>query len=378
MDSLTQIVLGAAVGEAVLGRKIGNRALLWGAVAGTIPDFDVLIKFIVDPITNTEMHRGFSHSIVFSVLCAPIFAYLIRKFEKGFLATFCAILVSVFFFNSEVIYGKILSLTLLLGLFYGSYSLKEDRVQVSTFDWTKLMFLGLITHPLLDAHTTWGTQLFWPFEYRLAYKNIFVADPLYTVPFLICLIVVLFLKRTNTKRRKWNNAGLIISSTYMALTLIFKFVSYSNFKEKLVSSKIEYINLDTKPTPLNSILWNAQVETKTGYRVAYYSLFDSQPIKFSEEFKKNYHLLEPIQDQKVVKQLIKIAAGWYYMEKVDTHLYFYDIRFGQSGVELDSPFFWKYELIQDSTGIISAEQIRPQIVDVGRVFGQLYERMLGN
>ena len=120
MDSLTQIVLGAAVGEAVLGRKIGNRALLWGAVAGTIPDFDVLIKFFVDPITNTEMHRGFSHSILFSVIFAPIFGYLIKKYEKGLLAAFCIVLVSVFFFNSEAIVGKILSLTLLLGLFYGA------------------------------------------------------------------------------------------------------------------------------------------------------------------------------------------------------------------------------------------------------------------
>ena len=120
------------------------------------------------------------------------------------------------------------------------------------------------------------------------------------------------------------------------------------------------------------------METKTGYRVAYYSLFDTQPIEFSEEFKKNHHLLEPYKNQKVVKQLIKIAAGWYYLEEVNGHLYFYDIRFGQSGVEHDSPFFWKYELIEDSNGIISAKQSRPQMGDMGSVLGKLYERMLGN
>ena len=378
MDSLTQIVLGAAVGEAVLGKKIGNRALLWGAVAGTIPDFDVLVKFFVDPVTNTEMHRGFSHSILFSVIFAPIFAFFIKKYEKGFLAAFCVVLVSVFFFNSEAIVGKILSLTLLSGLFYGAFRLKENRVQVSTFDWTKLMFLGLITHPLLDAHTTWGTQFFWPFEYRIAYKNIFVADPLYTLPFLICVIVVLFSNRTSTKRRRWNNAGLIISSTYMVMTLIFKFVGYSKFQDKLEASKIDYLDLDTKPTPLNSILWNAQVETETGYRVAYYSLFDSQPIEFSEEIKKNHHLLEPFKDQKVVQQLIKIAAGWHYVEEDDTHLYFYDIRFGQSGVEHNSPFFWKYELIEDANGTITVEQFRPKMENAGEMMSQLYKRILGN
>ena len=64
MDSLTQIVLGAAVGEAVLGRKIGNKAILWGAIAGTIPDLDVLSKLFVDDVTANEWHRGFSHSIL--------------------------------------------------------------------------------------------------------------------------------------------------------------------------------------------------------------------------------------------------------------------------------------------------------------------------
>ena len=43
MDSVTQITLGAAVGEAVLGRKIGGRAMLWGAIAGTLPDLDVFV-----------------------------------------------------------------------------------------------------------------------------------------------------------------------------------------------------------------------------------------------------------------------------------------------------------------------------------------------
>ena len=65
MDSLTQIVLGASVGEAVLGKKVGNKAALYGAIAGTIPDLDVLAGYFVDEITAIEWHRGFSHSILF-------------------------------------------------------------------------------------------------------------------------------------------------------------------------------------------------------------------------------------------------------------------------------------------------------------------------
>ena len=82
MDSLTQIVLGAAVGEAVLGKKIGNRAMLWGAVAGTIPDLDVFIRYFTDPITSSEMHRGFSHSLIFAILMAPIMGWIANKIHR--------------------------------------------------------------------------------------------------------------------------------------------------------------------------------------------------------------------------------------------------------------------------------------------------------
>ena len=146
MDSLTQIVLGAAVGEAVLGKKVGNKAMLYGAIAGTIPDLDTFASAFTDTITAIEIHRGFTHSIVFSILFAPIFGWLISKIEKKSIATWQ--------------------------------------------NWSWLMFWGLFTHPLLDSHTTWGTQLFWPLEVRLAYKNIFVIDSLYTLPFLVFLILL--------------------------------------------------------------------------------------------------------------------------------------------------------------------------------------------
>ena len=62
MDSLTQITLGAALGEAVLGRQVGRKAMLYGAVCGTLPDLDVLLKF-GDPVMDFTFHRSFSHSI---------------------------------------------------------------------------------------------------------------------------------------------------------------------------------------------------------------------------------------------------------------------------------------------------------------------------
>jgi len=147
MDSITQIVLGAAVGEAVGGRKMGNKAPFWGAIAGTIPDLDVFFRFFYHPIDSALVHRGFSHSILFAVLCSPIFAYLVHLIYKR-------------------------------------------KFEYSTWFW--LFFLGIITHPMLDMFTNYGTQFLWPLDYRITFNTVFVIDPLYTIPFGLCLLVTLF------------------------------------------------------------------------------------------------------------------------------------------------------------------------------------------
>jgi len=336
LDSLTQIVLGASVGELVLGKKIGNKAILWGAIAGTLPDLDVLLRYFTDEISATQMHRGFSHSIVFALLIAPLLGWIAKKIH---------------------------------------FKLKD----VSFKDWTKLFFWTTVTHPLLDAHTTWGTQFFWPFNYRLAYQNIFVVDPLYTLPFLMFLIIVMTLKKDNPKRSKFNTIGLSVSSTYLLLTLIFKWISFQEFKEGLQNQEIEYVEIDTKPSPLNSILWSSLIETDKGYRTAYYSLFDKQEITYSKEFLKNHHLLEPYLEQKVIKQLIDISAGWYRIEEKNGKLLFWDLRFGQMGMDVNNAsFLWYYELNIEENGNVSAIKRQPEIKNFKLIFKELFNRITGN
>ena len=92
MDSLTQIVLGAAVGEVVLGKKIGNRAMVWGAVGGTIPDLDVLGGLFLSNIDNVAFHRGFSHSILFCILGAFVFGWLAYQLYQSSFHRWLAIL----------------------------------------------------------------------------------------------------------------------------------------------------------------------------------------------------------------------------------------------------------------------------------------------
>lgn len=331
MDSLTQIVLGAAVGEATLGKKIGNKAMLYGAIAGTIPDLDVLASHVTDTVTALEIHRGFTHSIVFSVVFGLLLGWLTSKFEKH----------------------------------------KNFK------DWALLFFLAFITHPLLDAHTTWGTQLFWPFETRLAYKNIFVVDPLYTLPFLVFLILTMFQKRSSKKRRLYNKLGLIISTTYLIITLILKWIAYYQFEKALQEQEIVYSQIDTRPSPLNSILWNANVETKDAYLLGDYSFFDNNPIRFYS-YPKNHHLLGNLIHNDKVKRMIAITEGWYTIIQRDGQLYFNDLRFGLLSLEPNSQdFVFQFLIDTDEKGQVNFIEQPRQHEDAKKLLSTLWRRIKG-
>ena len=333
MDSLTQIVLGAAVGEAVLGKKVGNKAMLYGAIAGTIPDLDTIWGKFLDPLTAIEIHRGISHSIVFSIVMAPILGWLVAQLHK--------------------------------------------KAQAGWKDWSWLFFWGLVTHPLLDAHTTWGTQLFWPLDLRLAYQNIFVIDPLYTLPFLIFLILAIRLPKASKKRRKWNNLGLIISSAYMVMTLVLKGISYQKFTEALDREKIEYTQIDTRPAAFNTILWHTNIDVGDAYLLGDYSFFDSQPISF-KYVPKDRQLLGDFRNSETIERLDKISNGWYAIEKRDGELYYNDLRFGVYDLGAkDLRFVFSYQLIPagDDLKIQEAER-DPEAMK--QVLASLWDRIWGN
>ena len=313
MDSLTQIVLGASVAEATLGKKIGNKAIILGAIAGTIPDLDIFTRFFVDDLTASVMHRGFSHSLIFPFVAAPILALILKKI-------------------------------------YYNYS------DVSFNDWFKMFFLAIITHPLLDAQTTWGTQLFWPFEWRVAVENIFIIDPIYTLPFLTFLILTAFQDRLSKKRRLFNSLGLIISSAYLLVTLSFKWVAHYNIAKGLEENNIEYKDINTRATYFNSILWSSQIELEDSYIFTYYSLFDKSKPIFTKKFPKNHNMLQPFIDEKKIQQLIILSNGHYLMTNENDELIFWNLKLGLKGFDENaSPYIWSY-VIKNNNGKIQFKE----------------------
>ncbi len=380
MDSLTQIVLGAAVGEAVLGKKLGNKALLWGAVAGTIPDLDVLSKLFVDDLTANEWHRGFSHSILFCLMASPILAWLIHKKER---ATLFVIILSLVAFLMAFSSGWIMSGIVLIFaalLVWAVLRMKLSNTMVHTKELRKFFFLCLVTHPLLDAHTSWGTQLLWPLPWKYSWNNIFVVDPLYTVPFMLCLIAVMFFNREHAWRRTLNWLGISISSAYMVFTIVMKFMALSDFKRSLSEKNIDYEDISTRPTPLNCILWTANVDVGDAYLMAYHSFFDTQAISWYR-VEKNHDLLGDLSETDEVNRLWHLTAGEYAVTLRQDTVVYNDLRFGMFGEpseKQDFVFAYKVFRAGDEVKVQEIPPPRPNGEEGRLAMNELWQRIKGN
>jgi len=339
MDSLTQIVLGAACGEAVLGKKIGNKALLFGAIGGTIPDLDVFVGSWLygNEIDAMLFHRGFMHSIFFSIIAAFILGWLIFKV-----------------YNS----GKRLHTT-------------------TQKDWTLLFFWSLFTHPILDCFTPYGTQLFAPFSnYRVALNNIAVADPAYTLPFLICMVVLMFFKRQSNKRKLWLKLGLGISSVYMLFTLGNKLYIDSIFRKSLKAYGFNYARYSSQPAILNNILWYGIAETENAYYVANYSLFDTKNrfSNFIELTKQRDLKPENFQD---IKDLAWFSNGYYSVYEIGDNEYQYnDLRYPLLDENNPNSSVFRMLLYKENNRL-NMKPFKPKTDDMKTVMTELWQRIKG-
>lgn len=342
MDSLTQIVLGAACGEAVLGKKIGNKALLFGAIGGTIPDLDVFIgNWIYDnQIDAMLFHRGFMHSIAFAVLAAFLLGFLMYKLYNN---------------------GK-----------------RKDTT--TRKDWTWLFFLSIFTHPILDCFTGYGTQLFLPFSnYRVAFSNISVADPAYTVPFLLCLIVMMFFNRKNPTRKLWLKLGFGISSVYMLFTIGNKFYMNSVFEKSLAEQGIEYERYNTEASILNNILWFGIAETETEYHVAFYSLFDTKSVFIDWETIPKNHDLIPKSNPDLAK-LAWFSNNYYNLSKNEDGTYIYsDLRYPSIDIGNGESAVFSFKIFKDGNRL-DMKSFQPEFdknMTISDILSIFWERIKG-
>jgi len=212
VDTLTHAALGACIGAALAGRRIGLRkaAIIGGALAN-LPDLDVFWPH-GDPVDSFVFHRSATHSLLMQALAAPILGEILRRFLPP---------------------------------------LKNARALLYA-----LVFLCLASHSILDAFTNYGTRLFWPlWPAPLAVGSIFVIDPLYTLPLLVAMVWALAIGTWNPRFARVLAIAFALSSLYMGWTLLAQSIATGRATTLLAGLGLKPQQIAATPTPLNTMFW---------------------------------------------------------------------------------------------------------------------------
>ena len=285
MDSLTQLALGAAVGEAVLGRKVGRKAALWGAVLGTLPDLDVFIP-LGGPVRDFTYHRSFSHSIFVLTLLTPVLVWLIPKLHP------------------------------------------DDSEHRSLWFW--LVWLCFMTHILLDCLTVYGTQIFWPFwSYPVGLGSIFIIDPFYTLPLLIGVICTLIMTRQHQRGHLLNQVALGLSSLYLLWSIAAQAYVTAAVEKSLAAQSVSYEKLLVSAGPFYTLLWRiVGMQAGGDYVEGYYSLVDGEQTVTISRHKSQTQLLQPLFGHWPVERLRWFSKDFFKVWQQGDEVILTDLRMG--------------------------------------------------
>lgn len=261
-----------------------RKALLAGAMLGTLPDLDVFIDY-GDAVRNFTYHRGFSHSL----LVLPGVAVLIWLALRRWWAP----------------------------------------VRAAPGPWLAAISLALLTHPLLDAHTAYGTQLFWPMTVPPAmWGTLFIIDPLYTLPLVVGVVGAIVAAKAATAR-KYLLAGVTLSTAYLGWTWIAQSVVETKAEEALAARGLGDAPVFITPTPLNTLLWRIVVQTENGYLEGFESLIaDEESVRF-ESYESDREALLEAGDLWAVQRLRWFSSDFLKAGVVEGRLVLTDLRMGQ-------------------------------------------------
>ena len=337
MDSITQAALGAAVGHICWQEKLGRKALIAGAMLGTLPDLDVIIFPFLDEVQRLYWHRGESHSVCFLLL------------------------------------GSI-GISWLLSLHY-------KAKQFEIWQATTGVFLILSTHVLIDLFTVYGTQLLAPISRKgFALNNMFIVDPLFTLPLLVGTLGAYFLRKKASAQ--WiNQIGLLLATVYAAWSLSAQSIADHKFRTALIELDSFKVSRQlTSAGPFTTLLWRHIAETSDGFLLGYWSWLDDDNQEIHFQFiPKNAAIVHQIQSTRTFETVDWFSKGWWFVVQNDEKTArVVDLRFTELPTAEDQlynqwqwPFAWNFNVIaQDETRLTAVRPDLQNSLKTLRLFGQ--------
>lgn len=321
MDSLSQICLGAGVATLIMGRRVPvQHAVLWGAVAGTLPDLDVLID-AGDAIANMVSHRAHTHAPFYLALFSPLLAWIISVIHR----------------------------------------------QPTLFKrWWLALSLVLITHPLLDVMTIYGTRLGLPFtDTPFGIGSIFIIDPLYTLPLLLGIIFALIKPQWCSKAAA---TGLSLSSLYLIWSVAAQQWVLQQAQKTLPAPVVQ--NILVTPTPFNTVLWRVLIMTEQGYYEGFYSLLNQNTDINYDFFPQDSGVRQYYADHPDVSKIAAFSHGFYGLRQQQDKLILTDLRMG-----LQENYAFTFELTADASAPAKAV---PRTYDMGTTVRWIQQQLVAD
>lgn len=337
MDSVSHIVIGAAIGETLLGKKIGRWGMLLGAIAKSLPDFDLFYTGLNDPRAYMCEHRAHSHSLFIEAIYAIPIAWLLVKL-----------------FKQKVSFKRML-------LF---------------------MLACLWGHSLLDWCTNFGTQLLLPFSNEnYSLNNIAIVDLLFTLPMLTMILISVFYKKNIIRRNRLAQATLIYCFVYLGFTFINKSLAEKVAQESIFKNDLPVTAHITNPTMLNNILWYSVGSNDSTIFIGEFSLLHRQsPIKW-HSYQRNQHLMQQSKSKQDLEILKWFGDPYTIAETNGDTLNMYVVKYGRTNMqesELKKTFVFHYKLYQENgIEMMGMERANEKNMNMKKSFVDLWERICG-
>lgn len=301
MDSLTQVIAGGLIGEVTLGKQVGNKAVWWGAIIGTIPDLDVFLSPFYDDVNGLWIHRGFSHSLIFCMMLAPLMGIGLNNIYR--------------------------------------------KIPISSIKWSLYALYILLGAVGIDYLTTYGASIFWPFsDIRIEISTIGIVDVFFTLPLLVGLIIILFYKKHRLQRSKISRKVFLYALIYLLLTGFHKIYQHHYLINQLHQQNKPFTEIRTQPMPLTNFLWMGIAKTNNGFWLGYHSLFDREPVNF-RFIPQNDHIIAEYADNSKLNKLLRFTKNYYCVEITNQSILLHDLRFGKMGIGNDSQFVFTFRIL---------------------------------
>lgn len=299
MNIISCFVFAAAIGSLIAGKKIGNKAILFGGLCGLIPAADWLVSLLFNVPISENIRGGVTHSFVFCLLFAPVLGWALHKYV--------------------------------------------DRT-CSFLRWANLALWCMVSHCLYDSLTIDGVAFLEPFSHhRFALSVLSNVDVIGLIPLAVAFVGALILKDWHHKVMiSWFGGFLFV--LYVSFTFLNKLSVHSQFEQSLDEKDIRYSRVDVYPVSGSLFLWNCIAQDRDGFWMGYRSNLSKNDFDINLVLRNDYYLFE-LEDNQKIKQIEAYTRYYYGVEPKSSHsVLLHDLRYGKDGLKSDAPFARTYEI----------------------------------